>query len=388
LSFPQYIPSCANKMSLVDQSYVVRSPGGPVTLETIHYDRIGDHEMLIRNVGVSVCASDLKAAEGRFFMKPPMILGHEAAGIVLQIGAKVTAFKRGDKVVLHYSSCRSCDACATGGNPYCERMEQLNFGGLREEDGSGQVARTADGEHLACFFFGQSSLGRLALVRDTSAVKVDASDEELKLFAALSCGIQTGAGAVLNVCKPPPGAAFAIFGAGAAGLAAALAARLCSASHVIIMDVSQAKLDLMPTGLASHGIVCSPGMEQGSVAAQIKEITAAIGGVDYALDCAGDGRLVAECCHAAKKRGMVVSVGGGVTQAPLSVTEMLVKGLTYRGTHQGDSVSQTFIPRLIQLWRSGQFPFDKLLSHYKLEDLPQALDDLRSGRIVKPILTT
>jgi len=373
-------------MSLTSQSYVVRSPGGPITLETIHYDRIGDHEIVVRTLGVSVCASDLKAAEGKFFMSPPMILGHEAAGIVEEVGAKVTAFKRGDKVVLHYSSCRSCDVCATGGNPYCERMEQLNFGGLREDDGSSQVATTADGQQLSSFFFGQSSLGRLALARDTSAVKVDATDGELKLFASLSCGIQTGAGAVLNVCSPSPGAAFAIFGAGTVGLAAALAARLCSASHVIVVDISQKKLDLIPPELATHSI-CSLGLERGLVAAQIKGITGTRG-VDYALDCAGNGELVAEGCIALKQRGMVVSVGGGPTQAPLNVTEMLVKGLTYRGTHQGDSVSQTFIPHLIKLWRSGQFPFDKLLSHYKLEDLPQALDDLKSGRILKPVLVT
>lgn len=267
-----------------------------------------------------------------------------------------------------------------------ERMEQLNFGGLREDDGSGQIATTADGQQLSSFFFGQSSMGQFALARETSAVKVDATDEELKLFASLSCGIQTGAGAVLNVCKPSPGAAFAIFGAGAVGLAAALAARLCSASRIIIVDISEKKLGLIPPGLATH-TVCSQGLERGSVAAQIKEITDSEG-VDYAIDCAGNGELIAEGCVAAKKRGMVISVGGGPGQAPLDVTEMLVKGLTYRGTHQGDSVSQTFIPHLIKLWRSGQFPFDQLLSRYKLEDLPLALDDLKNHKILKPILVT
>lgn len=373
-------------MSLTGQSYVVRSPGGPITLETIHYDRIGDYEILVRTVAVSVCASDIKAAQGKFFMKPPMIMGHEGAGIVEEVGAKVTAFKRGDKVVLHYSSCKSCDACVTGGNPYCERMEQLNFGGVREDNDTSKFATTADGQSLNALFFGQSSMGQLALARETSAVKVDATADELKLFASLSCGIQTGAGAVLNVCKPSPGASFAIFGAGAVGLAAALAARLFSPSHVIVIDISQKKLDLIPPGLATHTI-CSLGLERGSVAAQVNEITAKRG-VDYALDCAGIGELITEGCAALKKRGMVVSIGGGNTQASLHTTEMLVKGTTYRGTHQGDSVSQIFIPHLINLWRAGQFPFHKLLSHYKLEDLPQVLDDLKNDRIVKPVLVT
>lgn len=319
-------------------------------------------------------------------MKPPMILGHEGAGIVEEVGAKVTTFQKGDKVVLHYSSCKTCDACVTGGNPYCEKMEQLNFGGLREDDGSSKVATMADGQPLSSLFFGQSSMGQLALVRETSAVKVDAADDELKLFASLSCGIQTGAGAVINVCKPSPGASFAIFGAGAVGLAAALAAKLCSPSHVIVIDISQKKLDLIPPGVATHTI-CSLGLERGSVAAQINEITATRG-VDYALDCAGNGQLIEEGCAALKKRGMVVSIGGGAVQASLDTTGMLVKGVTYRGTHQGDSVSQIFIPHLIKLWRSGQFPFHKLLSHYKLEDLPQVLEDLKGDRIMKPVLVT
>lgn len=114
-------------MTLTSQSYVVRSPGGPIKLETIHYDRIGDYEILVQMVGISVCASDLKASKGVFFMKPPMMLGHEGAGIVKEVGAKVTAFERGDKVVLHYSSCRSCDACASGANPYCKQLLDTAF---------------------------------------------------------------------------------------------------------------------------------------------------------------------------------------------------------------------------------------------------------------------
>ncbi|KAI3395545.1 hypothetical protein diail_1207 [Diaporthe ilicicola] len=373
-------------MSFSSESYVVRSPGGPITLETIHYDHIGDHEMLVQTVGVSVCASDFKAAEGKFFMKPPMVLGHEGAGIVEEVGAKVTAFKPGDQVVLHYSSCRSCEPCASGGNPYCDKMELLNFESSREDGDATKIATTADGQPVNVFFFGQSSMGRRALVRETSAVKVDATEDELKLFASLSCGIQTGAGAVLNVCKPSPGAAFAIFGAGAVGLAAALAARLCSPSRVIVIDISQNKLDLIPSGLATDTI-CSLGLERGSVAARIKRLTCSHG-VDYALDCAGNGELIAEGCEALKKRGMVVSIGGGNNQAPLDITQMLVRGLTYKGTHQGDSVSRTFIPHLIKLWRSGQFPFDSLISQYKLEELPQVLADLKADRIIKPVLVT
>ncbi|KUI58988.1 Aryl-alcohol dehydrogenase [Cytospora mali] len=380
-------------MPLTSESYVVRAPGGPITLETVHYDQIGEREMLVETVAVSVCATDIKAAEGKFFTKPPMILGHEGAGIVRQVGARVAGFRPGDKVVLHFSSCSSCEMCSSGHNAYCDSITELNFGCERDGAGAGgddpaggapPVATTADGLPVKPFFFGQGSMGRHALVRETSAVKVDATEEELKLFASLSCGFMTGAGAVLNVCRPSPGASFAIFGAGAVGLAAALAAGLCTPARVIVVAPSQEKLDLIPAGVATHTIF-SAGKEPGAVAAEIKALTGGKG-VDYVLDCAGHGDVIMEGCRALKTRGMVVGAGGGPTQAPLSIGQMLIGGLSYRGTHQGDSVPQSFIPCLIRLWRTGSFPFDKLVSYYKMEDLSQALADLKDKKIIKPVL--
>ncbi|ROW10421.1 hypothetical protein VMCG_01806 [Cytospora schulzeri] len=388
-------------MPISSQSYVVRAAGGPITLETVHYDQIGDREMLVETVAVSVCASDVKAAEGHFFTQPPMVLGHEGAGIVKQVGAKVSAFRPGDKVILHYSSCGTCAMCSSGQNPYCDSMFELNFSGERgrvndatpdDGDGNGNATRsvhaatTEDGVPLRSFFFGQSSMGRHALVRDTSAVKVDATREELKLFAALSCGVQTGAGAVLNVCKPLPGAAFAIFGAGAVGMAAALAAGLYAPAEVIVVDISQEKLDMIPSGFATRTI-CSSGKEKGVVAAEIKQLTGGKG-VDYAIDCAGFGSVIVEGCSSLKPRGMVVGVGGGAAEAPLVVSEMLLGGFDYRGTHQGDAVSNNFIPYLIKLWRVGSFPFDKLVHYYKIEELSQVLDDLKHSRVIKPVLVS
>lgn len=404
-------------MALTSESYVVRTPGGPITLETVQYDKIGHQEILVETVAVSVCASDVKAAEGAFYTKPPMILGHEAAGIVRQVGPGVTRFRAGDKVVLHYSSCGSCGMCASGQDAYCDRLAELNFdcertaasngnsngkgvgdgdekgddisGSPARETGTQVVASTADGLPLKPFFFGQSSMGRHALVRETSAVRVDATAEELRLFAALSCGVPTGAGAVINVCRPRPGAAFAIFGAGAVGLGAALAAGLYAPAEVIVVDTSQGKLDLVPPGVAT-ATICSSGTGtggegEGAVAGRIRELMGRKG-VDYAIDCAGYGAVVVEGCAALRPRGMVVSVGGSESLAPLGVDQMLIRGLTYRGTHQGDSVSQNFIPYLIGLWRLGKFPVEKLVSYYKMEELSQVLEDLKNGRVIKPVL--
>ncbi|ROW13721.1 hypothetical protein VPNG_04600 [Cytospora leucostoma] len=342
-------------MSLTSESYVVRFADGPITLETVHYDQIGDRELFVRVVAFSVCGSDVKAAEGHFFMKPPMILGHEGAGVVEQVGALVTAFQPGDKVVLHYSSCGSCEPCASGDTAYCDDMKELNWGGTRHGHSSklsssgAPIASTTDGTPLKPFFFGQSSMGRHALVKETSAVKVDATEEELKLFASLSCGVQTGAGAVVNVCKP-----------------------------------SRDKLDLIPSGIATHTI-CSAGYEKGGVAAEIRKLTGGKG-VDFVIDCAGHGSVIEEGVAALKYKGMVIGAGGGPAPATLSISHMLAGGFTYRGTHQGDAVPHNFIPYMINLWRTGRFPLDKLVTYYPIEGLHRALADLRSGKVLKPVL--
>lgn len=198
-------------------AYVVRTNGGPIQIENVSYDNIGDQEILVENVAFSVCASDIKAAQGKFYLKPPMILGHESAGkggynkapcsrvcmyfthasrtAVKEVGRSVRTVKPGDRVILSYSHCKACPRCLHGHAPYCDEIRNLNFSGLRS-DGS-YAATDSDGNPIKSFFFGQSSMGRFSLAHENCAVKVDATDEELSKFAALGCGIQTGAGAIL-----------------------------------------------------------------------------------------------------------------------------------------------------------------------------------------------
>jgi len=374
-------------MPFRSEAWVVHEPGGPITLSNVEYSDPGPGELVIENAAFSVCASDLKAAKGEFYLKPPMILGHEASGIVKQVGPDVTSFKPGDRVVLAYTSCKACHFCNTGQNAYCDSLLALNFSG-RRKDGS-LVATTADGEEkqrgLSGFFFGQSSMSRLILASENSAVKVDArTDEELRLFAALGCGVQTGAGAVLNVLKPPPGSTIAIFGAGSVGVSAAYAASLTSPSQVILIDNSEAKLKMLPAGAATSTI-CSASLKDGEVAQKLLDLTDGKG-VNFVVECAGFGKLITEGHAALAKRGTVLTVGGAGDNAEISVSKQLIKGATYKGTHQGDSVTSVFIPHLIDLWRRGKFPFDNLITHYSFKDLHQALADLKEGKIFKPVL--
>lgn len=342
-------------MPITAESYIVHEPGGPITLEKIQYDHVGPDEILVENAAFSVCASDLKAAKGVFYMKPPMVLGHEAAGTVIQVGSAVTTLEPGDKVILSYDSCRTCRFCVRGQNAYCTSITTFNFSGTRADGSyaastipSSGVAESS-GNPLSSFFFGQSSMGSHSLAHITSAVKIPPSafaspspttdnNEALTLFAALGCGIQTGFGAIFNVATPPPLSRIAILGAGAVGLSAALAATLTHPLQLLLIDNSSTKLALIPSDIGVTGTIDSSDFTaEGALAAELMRLSDGEG-FDVVLDCVGLAALVEEGHQALASRGMMVQVGGGKESARISLTKQLLAGASYRGTHQGDSV--------------------------------------------------
>lgn len=183
-------------MSTTTEAYVARPPAPP-TLETITYPPLTAHEVLVDIAAASICHTDVRAARGDFFLVPPLIIGHEGAGHVRAVGPGVTYVQPGDAVVLAFASCLQCRRCQRGQNPYCEKLLPLNFSGTRED---GEVAAKGDtGDAVKGFFFGQSSMARVAMVREESCVKVGngISPEVLRKAASLGCGLQTGAGAIM-----------------------------------------------------------------------------------------------------------------------------------------------------------------------------------------------
>ncbi|KAI6789399.1 hypothetical protein KC332_g17697 [Hortaea werneckii] len=356
-------------MSIRTEAYVARSDS--LKLEEVEYLEPEGHELLVDIVAASLCHSDVKAAQGSFHMKPPMMLGHEAAGYVRAVGKAVSYVKPGDAVVLAYAHCGQCRRCLSGRQPYCENMFGLNFGGGRGSHG-GVV----------------SSMSRIALVRESSCVKVECSREELQKFASLGCGVQTGAGAIINVTKPAAGSSIVIFGGGAVGLAALSAAKLTHPACLVLVDNSSAKLEMIPKEiLEGVQVMNTTGKSPEVIAADLKALTPTGQGMDYAIDGVGNESVVLAAHLCLDKLGTMLIVGGSPT-AKLSpkIEGHLVGGLTTRGTHQGDSVSRVMIPHLINLWRAGKFPFDKFLTAFKFEELEKALDETHTGRVIKPIL--
>ena len=371
-------------MGVTTEAYVARESG--LKLEEVHYADLASHELLVDIVSVSACHSDVRAAEGTFRLARPLVLGHEGAGYVKEVGSSVTYVKPGDAVVLSYTSCGKCKRCLSGKQPYCDSIGELNFSG-RREDGSRPV-KDEDGNEINGLFFGQSSMSRVALVHENSAVKLDCSKEDLRLFAPLACGIQTGAGAISNVARPPIGSSIAVWGGGAVGLSAIMAAKLTSPACLVLIDNSEAKLATIAQELLKGvHIINSSDLKAGSVANKLRGLSPDGQGMDYALDCVGNEAVVIEAHDSLTMLGTLITCGSSATAtAGFKLVSQLAKGITYRGTHQGDSVPRVMIPHLISLWRQGLFPFDKLLTTFAFEDLAKALEETHAGRAIKPLL--
>ncbi|KAK3313095.1 chaperonin 10-like protein [Apodospora peruviana] len=394
-------PSPDLTKGFTSEAYVALSPTTPITLQSITYGPIAAGEIVLSTAAVSVCASDLKAAAGKFHgCSPPMILGHECAGTILGVGVSVTSqhLKPGDKVVLSYDSCRSCVECLAGASAYCHDLVKLNLSGLRQGvDGSRATAfcTAASGEPIKGHFFGQSSMGRTIVARaNCVAVKLpdDTTPDQMRVFASLGCGIQTGAGAILNVARPEPNSSICIFGAGSVGLAACLAANLTSPKSLVVVDNSAAKLGMLPDCVraAVTDLVDSSVLMEEQLVERLKGLTSSdggLGGFDYVLDCVGRGELAKLGHRVLRPRGMLIAVGGSPDMAlQVTLSQHLTKGVMFRGTHQGDSVPSISIPLMIDLWRQGKFPFDKLLSFYEFDALDKAMEDLKQGKVIKPVL--
>ncbi|KAK3655640.1 hypothetical protein LTR56_003289 [Elasticomyces elasticus] len=370
------------------EAWVARADS--LKLEQVTYADLAADEVLVDIVAASVCHSDVRAAQGVFHMKPPLILGHEGSGYVRQIGSGVNYVKTGDAVILAFTSCGDCRRCREGREPYCDRMYELNFTG-RRDDGA-QPVTDGRGESVNGLFFGQSSMSRVALVRERSCVKVegDVGKDELRVFASLGCGVQTGAGAILNIAKPAEGSCIAIFGGGAVGLSAIMAARPSRPALLLLVDNSKTKLDMIPKKLLEGvQILNSADFSHDDLVAKLKSLTPDNRGMDFALDCVGHEAVTNAAYESLDKLGMVLTIGGSATARPRFATERnLVNGLTIRGTHQGDSVPRQMIPQLIERWRGGDFPFDQLLTQFKFEELQKAIDEMHDGRVIKPLLVT
>ncbi|WDL97627.1 NAD(P)-dependent alcohol dehydrogenase [Alicyclobacillus sp. ALC3] len=359
---------------------VTHAKGATFEVETVQLDAPGAHEVLVKLVASGICHTDLSVRDQAKPVPLPAVLGHEGAGVVVEVGRGVTRVKPNDHVIMSYGSCGHCRNCR-GGAPYlCSDMYELNFAGTMP-DGTHRIHL---GGEAVSTFFGQSSFGAYAVVPDRNLVLVNSS-LPLRTLAPLGCGVQTGSGIVLNRLNCQPGESLVVFGCGTVGLSAVMAGRTRQLDVIAVIDLNPERLALARELGATH-VLNAAEFETGR---QVTEtlVNQTRGGFDYAIDAVGSPNILESCVASVRMGGTAVLVGGTAlgTKASIDMNTLLF-GRTLTGVVEGDSVPEVFIPQLIDLYQRGDFPFDRLIRFYDFEQVNEAVADMEAGLTIKPVL--
>jgi aryl-alcohol dehydrogenase len=358
---------------------VVGTKDGEFAIECVQLGEPRSDELLVKLVAVGMCHTDLSVVSQATPFPLPAILGHEGVGVVEETGSGVTEFKPGDSVVLSFTSCGICRACRSGKPVYCEHWLPLNLLGGARLDGSS--AYSAVGGRVHGHFFGQSSFATHTIVKERAAVKAP-DDMPLSALAPFGCGVQTGAGAVFHVAVPQAGSDVVVFGAGGVGLSAVMAARLTPAARIIAVDINPQRLQLAADLGATHAVNSA----EVDAVETVKEITA--GGADVAIETSGRVAVLGQAVRSLRSAGTCVVIGAPPLGSELAVDvpDLLGRGIRLVGTNQGDSAPRNAIPRLIDLYRAGVLPVDRIITNYAFSDINQAAQDARDGAAIKPVM--
>lgn len=359
---------------------VVDEEGGAFGIESVDLEEPQANEVRVRIVGAGVCHTDLIVRDQLYPTPLPAVLGHEGSGVVESVGETVSSVEPGDRVVLSFDYDEECPNCHAGHPAYCEDFFAHNFGGARPEDGTSPLSR--DVETISGRFFGQSSFATHAIATERNVVPV-VDDVPLELLGPLGCGIQTGAGAVINSLAPETGSSIAIFGAGSVGLSAVMAADIEGCTDIISVELKDNRRELAAELGATETV--DPAAVEDTIE-HIQELTG--GGVDYALETTGVPEVAEQTIDSLTQRGTAGIVGAPAlgTEASFDVNDLILNGRTVTGIVEGDSDPKQFIPDLVELYRQGKFPFDELVTYYDFDEIEQAVEDSEEGRTIKPVL--
>jgi len=357
---------------------VVFERSGAFRLEQLDLCDPNDDEVLVRIVGVGICGTDLGARAGHLpIPPPPSVFGHEGAGVVEKVGARVTKVRPGDYVVLAWDYCGTCASCKTGNELYCLNFFLHNFHGARP-DGTTTLRKGEQVIHGS--FLGQSSFAEFALANERNVVKVR-DDVPLEILGPMGCGVMTGAGAVMNALRPRPGASIAVFGVGPVGMSAVLGAVVCGCTTIIAVDINPDRLEMAKELGATHTV------NAGDVDPVQAILDMTGGGAEFSLECVGNPKVLRQAVDVLPRLGVcgLLGVVPPGTEVSLNM-DLLMNGRTVKGILGGDAVADLFIPKLIELYRQGRFPFDRMITFYPFEEIGRAVEDMEKGRVVKPVL--
>lgn len=358
----------------------------PVEVMELELDGPGPGELLIRVDAAGVCHSDLSVVDGNRPRPTPMVLGHEAAGEVLEVGAGVTDVATGERVVLVFvPRCGTCAACASGTPALCPRAATANTAGELLRGGrrfvalrSGPLQGRPIHHHL-----GVSAFAEYAVV-DRGSVVVVPDDLPPATAALFGCALLTGAGAVLSTAAVRPGESVAVLGLGGVGLAAVLGAVVAGAHPIVAVDPVARKRELALELGATHAV--DPTADGGTVA-HVRELVT--GGVHYAFEAVGSAAVLTDAWSVTARGGTTVAIGlpHPSQELRISAAQLVAEARTLVGSYLGGAVPERDLPRLIELWRAGRLPVEKLHStSLPLDDVNAAMDALADGGTVRQVL--
>ncbi len=352
----------------------------PLLIETLTLSPPGVGELLVRVLAAGLCHSDLSVIDGSRPRPMPMVLGHEATGEVVELGANVHDFAVGDRVVFSFvPMCGHCLPCASGRPVLCEPGAKANAQGHLLAGGS----HWSDADDATVLHhLGVSGFAEYTVVSARSAVRIDA-DLPAEIAALFGCAVMTGVGAVINTARVQSGESVAVFGLGGVGLSSLLGAHAISAYPLIAVDVVAEKLEIARTLGASHCI--DAGRED--VVAAIREITR--GGVDYAIESVGDENVLTQAYAATRRGGTTLTLGLPAPGRMFSIpaVSLVAEERTVKGSYMGSAVPSRDIPRYIALYRAGRLPIDRLLSHrLKLDEINAGFDRLARAEAIRQVV--
>ncbi len=356
---------------------VLYEPNTPLVIETVDLDEPKDGEVLVRVVSAGVCYSDYHVMKGEWTMPMPMVLGHEAAGVVEKTGANVTRVAPGDHVILNFrANCGTCRPCVIGRPVLCDGVETPRWFMF---DGT---TRLHKGDQDIHHFTRTASFAEKVVVPESGAVPVR-KDMPLDKAALIGCSVMTGVGAAINTAKVEPGSSVLVIGCGGVGLNVIQGAVLAGAERIIAVDTLQNKLSYAREFGATETLSAS----EGDVVARIQDLTS--GGVDYAFEAIGNPKTIRQAYEATAPGGTIVVVGmapedDDVSFNALSLprTEKVIMGSWY-----GSARPWADFPRLVNLYLANRLSIDPMISRtYRLEEINEAYEALDKGEMARSVI--
>ncbi|OTG87640.1 aryl-alcohol dehydrogenase [Acinetobacter sp. ANC 4558] len=357
---------------------VVNGVNTNYSFESLNLAELQHDEVRVRIVATGICHSDDALRLGHAGFGFPAVLGHEGAGIVEQVGSSVNHIAKGDHVVLAYAYCSHCNHCLEGIPAACTDWLSLNWGSLRKD---GSAFFTKDDGTAVSNFFHQSSFSTYTNVKVSNVIKVE-KDLDLRILGPLGCGLMTGVGTIVNGLQAKPGSSIVILGTGAVGLAAMMAAKIAGCSTIIAVDIHDSRLALSKELGATHTI----NSKNTDVLERVREITNQVG-VNYSIDTTGISDVMKLSLDVLAIRGVAAPIA--VTNHDLvlnTLNDLVISSKKMIGVLMGATIPQLTIPKMIEFYKNGDFPFDKLIQFYPFEEINQASADSLSGKTIKPVL--